>query len=710
MLASCQDLHGVAMLMQRLCLLLVLFFSMATAAFAAADNRVALVIGNGKYTDLPRLPNAQSDAKLMEKALSAAGFKIVSVIDGDRQQMVRALKSLTEALTPETNLVVYYAGHGIQFADENYLIPTDSQLTSSSDLPLEAFSLKMITEQIERARPRIAVFIVDACRNNPLETNRSAGTAANDGATRGLARATGPLGTFIAFATAPGKVATDGTKGNSPFTRALADFITAPGLPIEQVFKRVRERVVEETGGEQVPWDNSSLTKDFFFTDALPEVPKFSAEATKDAEAWQAAADGDTTKSYQSYLAAFPQGLFADIAEMRVDTLAEASKPKEEKEQEVAALPVDRSINAAEDLLMWNGIQANGTADQYRGYLEKFPEGVFAKLARLRLEDATKGSDETVPAISGRVTANYEEFAQNPLYPEITECDREAGHVQEIADPAVGVYFKQIKPETAVPACMTALKQFPDSLRILMNYGRAIDAAGRHDEAREIYRTGASAGFPIAYRSLGDVYRDGRGIEKNLTEARYWYVLGAAKKNVFAEFNLALIYENGLGVTADPQKAAYWLWRAAKQGFAPAMEKLSAYYLDGKAVPKDVAQAEILLTGAAEMGHIYAELRLGDLYLDGSALKKNPAAGAEWVGKAARQGYNEAQFRLATLYLDGTGLKKDAGQALNWFTLAKANGVERAGEMVAALGEKLGGKAVRKAEKFAAGFQPTAVK
>ncbi|MCA0339382.1 MAG: caspase family protein, partial [Proteobacteria bacterium] len=152
--------------MQRLCLLLVLFFSMATAAFAAADNRVALVIGNGKYTDLPRLPNAQSDAKLMEKALSAAGFKIVSVIDGDRQQMVRALKSLTEALTPETNLVVYYAGHGIQFADENYLIPTDSQLTSSSDLPLEAFSLKMITEQIERARPRIAVFIVDACRNN----------------------------------------------------------------------------------------------------------------------------------------------------------------------------------------------------------------------------------------------------------------------------------------------------------------------------------------------------------------------------------------------------------------------------------------------------------------------------------------------------------------------------------------------------------------
>ena len=701
--------RGMAMLTHRLFLALALLLCTSAAALAAKDKRVALVIGNGKYAALPHLPNAEGDARLMEKALTAVGFKTFAVIDGDRQKMVRTMKSFTEALTPETNVVIYYAGHGIQFADENYLIPTDSQLTSSSDLPLEAFSLKMVTEQIERARPRIAVFIVDACRNNPLETNRSAGAAANDGATRGLARATGPLGTFIAFATAPGKVATDGTKGNSPFTKALAELIVAPGLPIEQVFKRVRERVVEETGGEQVPWDNSSLTKDFFFTEALPEIPKFSAAATQDAQAWQAAADEDNTSGYKSYLTAFPQGLFADIAQMRVETIEEASKPKQE-EQEVAALPVDRSINAAEDLTMWNGIQANGTAEQYRIYLEKFPEGVFAKLARLRLEDARKGSDSAVPAISGRVTANYEEFSENPLYPEITDCDREAGHVQEIADPAVGVYFKQIKPDTAVPACMAALKQYPDSFRILMNYGRAIDAAGRHDEAREIYRTGATAGFPIAFRSLGDVYRDGRGIEKNLTEARYWYVLGAAKKNVFAEFNLALIYENGLGVSADPQKAAYWLWRAAKQGFAPAMEKLSAYYLEGKAVPKDVAQAEILLTGAAEMGHIYAELQLGNHYIDGSALKQNPAAGAHWIQKAARQGYNEAQFRLATLYLDGVGLKKDPAQALNWFTLAKANGVERANEFVASLGGKLGGKAAKKAEKFASSFQPTAVK
>lgn len=696
-------------MLQRSLILLGLFLCLSSAALAAKENRVALVIGNGNYAALPHLPNAKGDAELIEKALSAVGFQTISVIDGDRQQMVRAMKSFTEAVTPDTSVVIYYAGHGIQFADENYLIPTDSQLASASDLPLEAFSLKMVTDQIERVRPRIAVFILDACRNNPLETSRSAGAAANDGATRGLARATGPLGTFIAFATAPGKVATDGAKGNSPFTKALADLIAAPGLPIEQVFKRVRERVVEETGGEQVPWDNSSLTKDFFFTEALPETPKFSAEATQDAEAWQTASDEDNAAGYKSYLSTFPQGLFADIAQMRVETLEEASKPKQEQ-QEVAALPVNRSINAADDLLTWNGIQANGTAEQYRAYLEKFPEGVFAKLARLRLEDATKGSAEAVPAISDRVTPNYEEFAENPLYPEITDCDREAGHVQEIADPAVGVYFKQIKPDTAVPACMTALKQYPDSMRILMNYGRAIDAAGRHDEAREIYRTGANAGFPIAYRSMGDVYRDGRGVEKNLTEARYWYVLGAAKKNVFAEFNLALIYENGLGVDANPQKAAYWLWRAAKQGFAPAMEKLSAYYLDGKAIPKDVAQAEILLTGAAEMGHIYAELQLGNLYIDGNALKRDPAAGAKWVQKAAQQGYNEAQFRLASLYLDGVGVKKDASQALNWSTLAKANGVERANEFVATLQGKLGKKAVRKAEKFASSFQPTAVK
>ncbi|WP_377292658.1 caspase family protein [Rhizobium sp. SG2393] len=687
--------------------IIILLVAFSTAPISAAEKRVALVIGNGDYQQLPRLLNSPADAALIEKSLRNVGFKTFLVTNGTRQDMVRSLKSFTDAIDQDTAVLVFYAGHGIQFDQENYLIPVDSQLTSADDLPLEAFSLKLITEQISRVQPKIAVFVLDACRNNPLEKASRSATGATQ--TRGLARATGPLGSFIAFATAPGDVATDGSNGNSPFTRALADVITAPGLPIEQVFKRVRERVVTETKGKQVPWDNSSLTKDFFFTEALPAEPTLSAAAAKDAEAWQSASDADIASSYRSYLSAFPQGLFADIAQLRLDVLDR--KQAAPADQQQASLPArDRTIDAANDLTTWTAIPQNGTPEQYRDYLEKFPNGVFAKLARLRLEAVSREGAADVAALPDKITARYEEFADDPLYPEVTDCDREAGHVQEIADPAVGVYFKQIVPERAVPACLKALQQYPDSLRILMNYGRAIDAAGRHDEAREIYRAGAEAGFPIAYRSLGDVYRDGRGIEKNLNEARYWYVLGAAKKNVFAEFNLALIYENGLGVPKNPEKAAYWLWRAARQGFAPAMEKLSAYYLAGTVVPKDMRQAEILLTGAAEMGHIYAEYQLGNLLIDGTQLAKNETMGTEWVSRAARQGYNEAQHRLGELYLEGKGVPKDATKALSWFLIAKQSGLEKAAAQVETVEAKIGKKEARKAEKLAADFRKEEVK
>ncbi len=139
-----------------------------------AENRIALVIGNGGYQQLARLPNAVSDAQLIDKSLTSVGFKTILITDGTRQQMVQSMKTFMEAVTPETSVLVYYAGRGIQFGEENYLIPTDSQLSSASDLPLEAFSLRMITEQLERAHPRIAILVLDACRNNPLKRKGAA--------------------------------------------------------------------------------------------------------------------------------------------------------------------------------------------------------------------------------------------------------------------------------------------------------------------------------------------------------------------------------------------------------------------------------------------------------------------------------------------------------------------------------------------------------
>ncbi|WEZ85880.1 caspase family protein (plasmid) [Rhizobium sp. 32-5/1] len=677
----------------------------ALGAHAEGDARIALIIGNSTYKSLPKLPNPIEDARLMEKALKAVGFETVTIVDATRQRFIEGMKTLSSKIGPESSVVVFYAGHGIQYENENYLIPIDSELSDAASLPFEAFSLKLVTDQIARLQPKIAIFILDACRNNPLETNRSAGTAGAtpNGATRGLARTTGPLGTYVAYATAPGQVATDGRGKNSPFTQALAQVITTPGLPVEQVFKRVRERVVEDTKGAQIPWDNSSLIRDFFFKTALAEEPQFSVEATQDAQAWQVASAADTQNAYATYRDAFPQGLFAEIAEARLK-----SQKDKEPSTEVATLPlpVDRTVDASSDLLTWNEIAGSSDPDRYRAYLEKHPNGLFAKLARLRLEDLSKDGINAVTSLNAKLSPQFAEFEETPLYPEITDCDRLAGHVQEIADPSVGVYFREIVPEKAIPACLEALKQFPDSLRILVNYARAIDAAGRHDEAREIYRMGAEKGFPIAMRSLGDVYRDGRGVDKNMDEARYWYVLGAAKSNVFAEFNLGLIFLQGLGVPENKEKAVFWFWRAARQGFAPAMQRLANFYITGEVVKKDEQQGRILLQGAAEMGNAPSKLRYGEVLMQGIGGEKDLKGGKQWIESAAWSGYGAAQVKLAGLYRDGIGGKPDAQQALNWLVVAEKGGVATAKAAVPSLAKKLGKAGLQKAGKFADSFVP----
>ena len=669
----------------------------------AASSRVALIIGNSDYTNVNKLPNPVNDAALIETSLKSVGFETVTAMNAGRKDFVAAVKKFVSELDGDSVALIYYAGHGIQYRDENFLLPVDTEVKAPGDLPFEAVSLKTITDEVASSKARIAIVILDACRDNPLKkTAASSGSDLDDG----LAKTPSAVGTFVAFATAPGTAALDGRKSdrNSPFSRALADYMTKPGLPIEQVFKRVRETVVDQTKGQQVPWDNTSLITDFFFVDAMGEAPEIVRVSEADATAWRDASTANTLDGYKSYVGAYPTGLFADLAATKIRALESASSGQAQNSGN------GRGIGAASDLADWNKATAAGTDAAYQAYLDAHPTGLFVKLARLRREDASKGDLGAVTAITTKPTSNFEEFAENPLYPEVTECDRLAGHVQEAADPAVGVFFKEIEPKKAIPACQAALEQYPDSLRLLINYARAIDADGRHEEARELYRAGTEAGFPIAYRSLGDVYRDGRGVEKDLKEARYWYVLGAEKHNVFAELNLANIYEAGQGVPVDKAKAVYWLWRSARQGFAPSMDKLAGYYLTGEVVPKDEKQAALLLQGAAEMGFMWSEQKLGELYLKGTGVKADPKLAVSWLERAAVQGNPWGQAQLADLYKDGVGTKKDIVQSLKWFYLARDGGADYVVPKIAELEASVSRKQVKQAQQLAQDFTPRKIK
>ncbi len=229
---------------------------------AAAETRVALVIGNGAYKNAGPLKNPANDARRMSEALGKLGFEVLAFEDLDQAGMKRAVRDFAEKLETagrDTVGLVFYAGHGIQLNGANYFIPVDAEIEKEGDVAIESISADDVMVALGNARNRLNIVILDACRNNPFARSfRSA--------SRGLARLDAPVGSMVAFSTAPGQVAADGEGNNSPYTTALVDVLAQPGMKIEDVFKRVRERVYETSGGQQVPWESSSILGDFYFS------------------------------------------------------------------------------------------------------------------------------------------------------------------------------------------------------------------------------------------------------------------------------------------------------------------------------------------------------------------------------------------------------------------------------------------------------------
>ncbi len=234
---------------------------------AAAAKRVALVIGNAAYVQANALTNPVNDAADMAKALTEAGFDVTLGLDLDRRGFDERLRAFSRSLDGADTAVLFYAGHGLQVAGRNYLVPVDAGLGTERDLDFEAVSLDFVLRQMEVGRDgKTSIVFLDACRDNPLARNlaRSMGTrSASIGA--GLAEVQTGVGTFISYSTQPGNVALDGAGRNSPFTAALAAHVSEPGRSLTALMIEVRNDVLKATGGRQVPWDHSALTSDFFF-------------------------------------------------------------------------------------------------------------------------------------------------------------------------------------------------------------------------------------------------------------------------------------------------------------------------------------------------------------------------------------------------------------------------------------------------------------
>ena len=227
---------------------------------ALADKRLALVIGNSAYKNAPALKNPSNDATDIGAALERLGFDVIRGVDLDYQGMRTAVRRFSEKLANTDVALLFYAGHGLQVAGKNYLVPVNALLERAGDLNLDTVEVDVVLAQME-AQKRVNLIFLDACRDNPLTRSfaRRLGTRSTS-VGQGLAAIQSAIGTMIAYATQPGNVALDGTGHNSPFTAALLKHLGTAGTDIGILMRRVRTDVIAATREQQVPWDHSSLT------------------------------------------------------------------------------------------------------------------------------------------------------------------------------------------------------------------------------------------------------------------------------------------------------------------------------------------------------------------------------------------------------------------------------------------------------------------
>jgi uncharacterized caspase-like protein len=225
---------------------------------------VALVLGNSTYKVRP-LRNPSNDARAMAAAFRQIGFQVVDGYDLDYTAMRRVIADFLIKVSGAQVAVVYYAGHGVQIDGRNYLVPTDAKLEDKRTAGLELFDMDQILVPLDDPGRSNVVFL-DACRNNPF-VSQTATTRAVD-TPAGLSGYTNvSSGMYIAFATAPGKVAEDGAGTHSPFTGALLKHVATPKIALHDMFRRVRTEVIAETKGKQIPWVQESLVGDVYMVE-----------------------------------------------------------------------------------------------------------------------------------------------------------------------------------------------------------------------------------------------------------------------------------------------------------------------------------------------------------------------------------------------------------------------------------------------------------
>jgi uncharacterized protein len=623
------------------CIALVLL-AIAPIAPAQTSERVALVIGNSAYQQTPKLANPRNDAADLSTALKKLGFEVVEGYDLEKAAFDRKVRDFAAALHGASAGLFFFAGHGLQVAGQNYLVPVDAQLTTASALEFEMVRVDVVQRVMEQEANTNILFL-DACRDNPLARNlaRAMGTRSAE-IGRGLAPLVSGVGTLISFSTQPGNTALDGTGRNSPFAGALVKHMSASRDDLSTILISVRNDVMKETQDRQVPWEHSALRGRFYFNMAQQTTGQSPRawQLSEAAEAWDRTKDTDSIVVLELFVARYQDTYYADLARLRI-----AELKKRQAAVTMPALAPKAEKSAGER-----------AAEKAAKAQRDFDEGDRYYLGRGVSMDFVKAAEAWE-----RAAAAGHAGAMNGL-----------GWLHENGM-GVAKDFGKARDWYEKSAALGNLDGVSNMGRV---YREGLGVRQDYAKARELFEKAVAAGNSDAMVNLGWLYQNGWGVTRDAAKARELFEKAIAAGNLRAgNNNLGNLYLDGLGVTRDYSKARELFEKAAAAGNDfHAMRNLGWLYYNGLGVPKDYVRARQCFEKSATAGNVLAMADLGGLYRDGLDGQQDYTAARQWFERAAALGHGASMNELGVLFEFERGVSRDFAMARQWYEKAAAAG------------------------------------
>ncbi|MEP3275424.1 MAG: caspase family protein [Stappiaceae bacterium] len=680
---------------------LMLAFS---ASAEVKERRVALVIGNQSYEHVEALENPHNDIEEISAMLRRADFDVTIGRDLSKIDLENLVRKFLRELNDGSVGLFYYSGHAVQVGEQNFLIPVDAELASPFDLEFESFNIANLLSYM-RAASRMQIVILDACRDNPFEQHEVlwGERRFSLGKTRGLRRIKQSLGSIVSYATRPGEVAFDGEGPLSPFTGSIVGNALQPDLEIRQLMTVVREEVIKATGGRQVPWDDSTLTRNFYFVPAK-EPPVVAGLHHVDIELGRGPRplaipkpvqpDGGAISAVIKLLPTEGQVLLRD------KIVAEGAQLSPSELNALAYRPEDGKSGAV-------GVLGYEAEDEWGGKVTGLVT-IAVQPASVKL-----ASSEGNAKAAGAAT---EIQPSDEAQPTTSKADQEKAMAALSAEATVG---REIDVGTgAQPLVLTAdsskltgwatLTQLDEGLQLfsgtrVLEPGNKIPLAEMSglsvrpqiDTANKLLgvafeiddaETGAPQSLVFTINSITnqcdqlaaqpfDVQGVSEGLLANELDIQK---AGEACSAAIAQYpeNGRFVFQQGRISLAngDFAEAADLFQRAAALGHVRASQTLGQMIRLGAGTKADPAKAFELFKVAADKGDPYAQHSIGLALLNGRGVNADKKTGLEYLQKSVEAGHTFSFNEMGYFYKSGTHVEKNVPRAMRYYEMSAARG------------------------------------